>query len=480
MPLLEGVSPVRNIGQILLMIARPLAALILIGCIGAGGYFGAKVFAIVEMTDVAQTVSLLEAPRLNVDALQRMTTDKSVPSAYHDLVVHLKGVRRLLPDARSVFIIKRTNPKTWQYVAATNSFDAKELLDQNGNGVIDPAEEAPVVGTPYHGHGIPAFLSGAFLTGNADEAVHAEETGGLLTIYAALRNDKGVTTAALGIDMVDPVSSEPFMMAIVIAGIGLAWGMTLTVSLSRLLRKTVGQNAEQMDEERLALLELATHQLGAPLATFRWWLELLKDPDTATVDPKSVIEQVEAGVKRLDGIVNALSNATKVQLKEVKLQNDVLGSLKYLVLRAVQEATPELKTHCLKVTTQIDTMEPVKVDGMQAFGIIKELLSNAIAYSPPNKDITIKVSKKANMCQLEVIDHGYGIPAAEQSRIFEQFFRASNAAKYKPVGNGMGLYNVKGIVDKSGGKIWFESREGKGTTMYCSFPLVAKKEWQEK
>ena len=70
-----------------------------------------------------------------------------------------------------------------------------------------------------------------------------------------------------------------------------------------------------------------------------------------------------------------------------------------------------------------------------------------------------------------VKDSGIGIPKAHQKRIFEKLFRADNASSYQPDGNGLGLYAAKAIIENLGGRIWFESVEGEGTTFYVTLPL---------
>jgi len=70
----------------------------------------------------------------------------------------------------------------------------------------------------------------------------------------------------------------------------------------------------------------------------------------------------------------------------------------------------------------------------------------------------------------QITDHGYGIPKAEHGKVFEKFFRASNAMKVSPSGTGLGLYLSKAIVESSGGSIWFDSNEG-GTSFWFTIPL---------
>jgi two-component system sensor histidine kinase VicK len=114
--------------------------------------------------------------------------------------------------------------------------------------------------------------------------------------------------------------------------------------------------------------------------------------------------------------------------------------------------------------------------------IFQNLLSNALKYTPEGGKINLKIKKGARDVTVAVIDSGYGIPLHQQDKIFSKLFRADNVRQKDTQGTGLGLYMVKSIVEHSGGKIWFKSKENKGTTFFVSIPLkgMKKKEGSKK
>jgi signal transduction histidine kinase len=113
------------------------------------------------------------------------------------------------------------------------------------------------------------------------------------------------------------------------------------------------------------------------------------------------------------------------------------------------------------------------------------LLSNAVKYTPDNGTVTVSTSLrdtdrrgkkvKKQFIEIQIKDTGFGIPSNQQEKIFSKMFRAENAKKNVPEGNGLGLYLVKAIVEHVGGDIWFESEEGSGTTFYILLPIDGMK-----
>ena len=99
------------------------------------------------------------------------------------------------------------------------------------------------------------------------------------------------------------------------------------------------------------------------------------------------------------------------------------------------------------------------------------LIDNAIYYSPPKSTVVVNLERVKNQAALTVVDPGIGVPEAEQSRLFNKFFRAHNARKQRPDGTGVGLYLARRVVTAHGGGIIFSSKENHGSTFGFRIPI---------
>lgn len=102
--------------------------------------------------------------------------------------------------------------------------------------------------------------------------------------------------------------------------------------------------------------------------------------------------------------------------------------------------------------------------------IFQNLLSNAVAYTPPKGKISVQIKNQDTGVHIAIGDSGYGIPQNAKAKIYTKFFRADNARAIKPDGTGLGLYITKSIVEALGGTISFESKEGEGTVFSVDLP----------
>jgi two-component system sensor histidine kinase VicK len=118
----------------------------------------------------------------------------------------------------------------------------------------------------------------------------------------------------------------------------------------------------------------------------------------------------------------------------------------------------------------------VEIDEDKLTQVLDNIISNALKYSPEGGKVTFKMEEKSDQIVISVSDQGVGIPKKNIEKIFERFYRVDKARSRKLGGTGLGLAIAKEMVEAHGGKIWAESIEGYGTTIFFSLPYVRTEE----
>jgi len=174
-------------------------------------------------------------------------------------------------------------------------------------------------------------------------------------------------------------------------------------------------------------------------------------------------------------LVNALLNVSRIDLGTFAIVPEPCDFVE-LSKSVLSELIPGIKTKKMEIEEVYDKNLPkINADPKLARIIFQNLLSNAVKYTPEKGKISVSIKKEDKDILITVKDTGYGIPKKDQPRTFEKLFRADNVRQKDPDGTGLGLYILKSILEQSGGKIWFESEENKGTAFYVTIPLSGMK-----
>ncbi|KKT29119.1 MAG: hypothetical protein UW16_C0035G0008 [Microgenomates group bacterium GW2011_GWC1_44_10] len=235
----------------------------------------------------------------------------------------------------------------------------------------------------------------------------------------------------------------------------------------------------ELEKIREDFISMASHQMRTPLTGIKWFIELLRGEATKT-SSKSIVKYINSigeSNQRLIDLVDDLLVTNKNGRG-----SDVRNPENYSIKKICQGAVDLQSRLFAEKNIQLDGMDQIPekyemgVDKIQMIQVFGNLLNNAGRYSPIGSKIDIRLEKKGENYLFSIKDRGLGIPESQKSRIFEKFFRADNVAENVP-GSGLGLYLTKGIVEGYGGKIWFDSKEGTGTTFFVKLPIKQKKEW---
>ncbi|OGV97359.1 hypothetical protein A2W24_06540 [Microgenomates group bacterium RBG_16_45_19] len=228
----------------------------------------------------------------------------------------------------------------------------------------------------------------------------------------------------------------------------------------------------ELDRLKSEFLAIASHQLRTPLTSMRWYSErLLAKRQGLAPDQIEMTQVIHDSSVHLAGLVNDLLNVSRIERGKIEPE-PVLSHLKSMIEEVLAELMAQLVEKKIDLKKEIDEeVAPFYFDPELIRQVITNLVANAIKYSRPAGVVVVKVFLfDQHHVGVEVVDQGIGIPEAEQVKIFEKFFRASNARTHAAEGTGLGLALCQMIVEKSGGRIWFTSAPGQGSTFAFVLP----------
>lgn len=234
---------------------------------------------------------------------------------------------------------------------------------------------------------------------------------------------------------------------------------------------------KRVERAKTEFVSLAAHQLRTPLSAIRWYAELLVSGDAGemTEEQKEYLMQLQESNLRMIDLVDDFLNVSRLDLGTFEVVPKPMD-LRAVVDSLESELKPEIERKKLEfVKDYQENLPMIDVDEKLIRVVIQNFMTNAIKYTPEAGRVVVKLFSDAQNMQIAVSDTGYGIPEKDKSRIFSKLFRAANVISKEVDGNGLGLYVVKQIVETSGGKVWFESKEGEGSTFFVTLPLAGMK-----
>jgi two-component system, OmpR family, sensor histidine kinase VicK len=238
---------------------------------------------------------------------------------------------------------------------------------------------------------------------------------------------------------------------------------------AKLYGVTINVTEIKKDEQRKNdFISMVSHELKTPLTSLSGYLQILQSK-TKKADHSAddiLLDKSYSQVKRMTSMINGFLNLSRLESGKIQVDKTTF-LLDSLVQEMIDESTAIQPNHII----QFHPCAPLTVhaDRNKIGNVISNLLSNAIKYSPKNKTIEVKCEKIGPSVQVSVKDEGIGIEPKEIDKLFERYYRVKGDTTIS--GFGIGLYLSAEIVDRHNGKIWVESKLGKGSTFYFSLPL---------
>lgn len=237
---------------------------------------------------------------------------------------------------------------------------------------------------------------------------------------------------------------------------------TIAVIYSDILRK------KEVKEIQETFLSSLIHDLRSPILGEQKALEFLmsRKPDTPIQDIAAYHSDMYSTNQDLLNIINNLLGVYSLDLghKEVEKEPSDINKIIDEAIRTIKHTADE-NEDTISVSTQ-EKLSEIKMDPDEIKRVIINLISNAIKHNPKGINIEISAEQRENEILVSIGDNGVGISEPEKEKIFQKYPKAK-----RQIGTGLGLYLSKRIVELHGGKIWFESEEGKGTAFYFTLPI---------
>ena len=227
---------------------------------------------------------------------------------------------------------------------------------------------------------------------------------------------------------------------------------------------------EKIDMERREFVANVSHELRTPLTTMRSYLEALADgawKDDSIAPHFLNVTQTET--ERMIRLVNDLLQLSKMDSQEYELKREFVEFNKFFE-RIIDRFEMSKSQHVEFVRLLPETSYFVDIDTDKLTQVIDNIISNALKYSPDGGNIRFGFTVHDNMIKVMISDDGMGIPKENVGRIFDRFYRVDRARARSMGGTGLGLAIAREMIEAHGGKIWAESEEGVGTTIFFTLP----------
>lgn len=232
----------------------------------------------------------------------------------------------------------------------------------------------------------------------------------------------------------------------------------------------------EVDRMKSDFISLASHQLRTPLSAIKTYSHMLLDGYMGTINDaqRKSLRTILTAANRMNELISTLLNITRIESGTIAITPKIIN-----VERLAEEVNKEhdllASDNGVTLAVEVKSKKPItaRSDTLILKEILSNLVSNGIKYTPKGGTVTTIISPRRGDILVCVRDTGMGIPQYSQEHVFTKFFRAQNVVKQETSGTGLGLYLVKGLLDSLGGNIWFESKEGKGTSFFFTLPKPA-------
>ena len=242
--------------------------------------------------------------------------------------------------------------------------------------------------------------------------------------------------------------------------------------------RTLYKQKVELEQLKTDMIRIAAHDLRNPVTAILGSLELmqlyLNDIEFDEKTQKSLdkhLGQIKGGAQTIHRLVASILSLDHIE--DLRQGDKQIINVNKLVTQVHEEGLTIAQRKSIQVDLQLpEETCHVAGDEAQLHEAMTNLIGNAIKYTPDNGTVEICLTSQRSSIDFYVRDTGFGIPEAQQQRIFQPFFRARTEETADIDGNGLGLYLVKNIIVRHNGEIHFESTYGEGSTFGFEIPKL--------
>ncbi|HEX3583856.1 MAG TPA: ATP-binding protein [Thermoanaerobaculia bacterium] len=253
----------------------------------------------------------------------------------------------------------------------------------------------------------------------------------------------------------------------------LAERAALAIENAKLYTEQVDARRKVEDLSRLKdeFLSIASHELRTPVTSIKGYTQLAKtliregDLNTSEEYLEIALDQID----RMSRLILELLDVSRIETGRLEIRREPIHWPNF-VRDVVHHHHTSFSDRRFHLTVPEKTNRIVNGDRDRLEQVLGNLLENAVKYSPEASDIYVVVEERTDSVVTAICDRGIGIPADELQQVFERFHRGRQVSSTNYGGLGLGLYITKQIIERHGGSIWVESKEGTGTTFFFSLP----------
>ena len=222
------------------------------------------------------------------------------------------------------------------------------------------------------------------------------------------------------------------------------------------------------------MISLMSHELRTPLTSINGFAELLTADEKIPEQAREFVSIIANESQRMSRMINTFLSVTQLQRKDKQEVLKIPLRLDEVVRETINSLQPTAKKKRIRLIEQpAHRIPPVAADKSLITQVVKNLLHNAIKYSPERTTVTVSTALEAEAVRVCVEDRGFGIPAESKDRVWEKFYRVVREGQEKDEeSTGLGLSFVREVVEQHGGSVALDSEEGRGSKFSFTLPRL--------